>query len=196
MIKDIKLNPVVLGKFMEFLTSKCTDEERAEIENLLGGSKPSEFGEAKTVVDPETFETITVEEYKKKYGDKAKDKIESFIHVSFYFDDKYREYTDELQFKASGIACKDTLTSGHYGDRPFEHCIVFEGISKDQIDKLTEKARVFLSIFSVLDVSSDYDCYNLVLFYNTKDEEGKYYIRNIWMSAQNEPLYKNFLDYD
>lgn len=192
MIKDIKLKPVVLEKFMDFLTSKCTDEERVEIEKLLSGSRPSEFGEAKTVVDPETFETITVEEYKKKYADKAKDKIESFIHVSFYFDDKYREYTDELQFKARGIACKDTSTAGHYGDRPFENCVVFQGISKDQIEKLSEKARSFLSTFSVLDVSSDYDCYNLVLFYNTKDEEGKYYIRNIWMSAQSEPLYKKF----
>lgn len=189
MIKDIKLKPVVLEKFMDFLTSKCTDEERVEIEKLLSGSRPSEFGEAKTVVDPETFKTITVEEYKKKYGDKTKDKYESFIHVSFYFADKYREYTDELKFNARGIACKDTSTTGHYGDRPFEHCVVFRGISKDQIDKLSEKARSFLSTFSVLDVSEHYDCYNLVLFYNTKDEEGNYYIGDIWMSLSSEPLY-------
>lgn len=189
MIKDIKLKPVVLGKFMDFLTSKCTDEERAEIENLLGGSKPSEFGKVKTLVDPETLKTITIEEYKEKYGDKTKNKSEPLIKVSFYFDDKYREYTDELQFKARGIACKDTSTTGHYGDRPFEHCVVFRGISKDQIEKLSEKARSFLSTFSVLDVSSTYDCYNLVLFYNTKDDEGKYYIEDIWISLSSEPLY-------
>ena len=75
MIKDIKLKPIVLEKFMDFLTSKCTDEERAEIEKLLSGSKPSEFGKAKTVIDPETFTSITVEEYKKKYGEKIKMKV-------------------------------------------------------------------------------------------------------------------------
>ena len=109
--------------------------------------------------------------------------------MSFYFDDKYREYSDELVFYAKGIACKDTSTVGHYGDRPFEHCIVFKGISKDQIDKLTEKARVFLSIFSVLDVSECYDSYNLVLFYNTKDEKENYYINDIWISCSSEPLH-------
>lgn len=189
MIKDIKLKPVVLEKFMDFLTSKCTDEERVEIEKLLSGSRPTEFGEAKTVVDPETFTTITIEEYKKKYGDKAKDKIESFIDVSFYFDDKYREYTDELQFKARGISCKDTSSYTGYHLRPFENCVVFQGISKDQIDKLSEKAKSFLMTFSVLDVSDRYDCYNLVLFYNTKDDEGKYYIDDIWISLSTDPLY-------
>ena len=188
MIKDIKLKPVVLGKFMDFLTSKCTDEERVEIEKLLSGSRPTEFGEAKTVVDPETFTTITIEEYKEKFKKNFENSKENYINVHIYFHDKYRNfnYGDSIDFKIKALNSKDRDAYRSFMQRPFENCVEFCGVSKDFIDSLSEEKKAFLSNFAVIEVSMwHYECYDIVIYYNTKDKDGDYYINDMSFIVHN-----------